>query len=72
MCRSKKDSGKILRIATILSMWAQENGVTTEELGVEFGCSQSTMSRFLLGSSVPDGPTVARIISWLFQYEDKE
>jgi len=60
------------KLAVMLRMWLSYHGIEQRDFSVELGCSPSTVTRFLAGTAMPDGKTVARIIAWLFETPNME
>lgn len=54
------------RLAEMLRLYLALNNTRQERLAEEWGCSASTVTRLVKAGRLPDGPTVARIIAWLF------
>jgi hypothetical protein len=54
-----------MRLAQMIRIWCAANGVEYATLAKEWQASRSTVTRFLANGRMPNGPTMARIISWL-------
>lgn len=55
------------KLARMIRIWAAATGVEQAELAKAWGAAPSTVTRFLAGSTMPDGKTTARIIAWLME-----
>lgn len=55
------------RLAAMVKLWVKLTDIKQNDLAEAWGCGSSTVTRFLAGENMPDGPTTARIIAWLFQ-----
>ncbi len=58
---------KDLRIVHILRNYTAAASLQYKDLAKEWGCSQSTVSRFMAGSHMPDGHTMMRIVAWMLK-----
>lgn len=54
----------------MIRLYVAVKGLEQKEIAEAWGCGESTVTRFLKGGQVPNGPTVARIIGWLFSSVD--
>lgn len=61
---------KILR--EMLRVYAATHQLSTKELAAEMGFPETTLSRFLGGNRSLSGPSVVRMMVWLFDYSDVE
>ena len=59
------------KMARMIRLWAAAAEVQHETLAKAWNTNGATVSRFLTGKHVPDGRTMARIIAWLFEPEEK-
>lgn len=53
------------KICHVIRVYAAAMNLENKELALAWGCSESTVSRFLNGKNWPDGPTMCRIFAWL-------
>ena len=60
------------RLATMIRIYVAMNGIQAKSLAKSWGCSPSTVTRFLKGEVMPDARTVIRIISWCIEEGGKQ
>lgn len=53
-----------MRIAEMLRLYIAANNLEQKVVAQEIGISESTLSRFLGGTSIPDGLGFVRMIAW--------
>lgn len=58
---------KPMKLATMVRIWLAMNHVEQATLAGQLGTNPSTLSRFLNGHGIPDGTTMAKLISWLLE-----
>lgn len=56
---------KTSRLCHVVRVYAATANLDNKELAAAWGCSESTVSRFLNGRSWPDAQTTCRIVAWL-------
>lgn len=60
------------RIARALRLYIASENIEQIELSHAWGCSQSTVTRFLRGEAIPEVQTMLRIIQWCISQEPKQ
>lgn len=53
-----------MRLAEMLRLYIAANGLEQKAVAAEIGISESTLSRFLSGASMPDGIGFMRVVAW--------
>lgn len=61
---------KIIR--EMLRVYAATHQLSTKELAAEMGFPETTLSRFLGANRSLSGPSMVKMIVWLFNYSDVE
>lgn len=54
-----------MRLAQMIRLWCAANNVDQKTLAADWGCGESTVTRFLASEQMPNGLTMARVIGWL-------
>lgn len=58
------------KLAQALKLYLAARDLSGKDLAREWGCSESTVSRFLGGRSMPEPQACFRIVAWLFEAEN--
>ena len=59
------------RLAIALRLYVAVNELEQKPLAKAWKCSESTVTRFLNGTAVPEAATMARIFVWCLEQETK-
>lgn len=57
------------RLAAALKLWLQNQRLNQKQLAKAWKCSESTVTRFLAGTAMPEATTLLRIFQWCLDAE---
>lgn len=61
------DIGKITRLSLMVKLYVAMQDIEQKSLATEWGCSESTVTRFLTGQALPEPKTLLRIFQWTLE-----
>lgn len=65
MSKSRRtESAGRCRLAAAIRLWLATSDLDQKRLAAAWECSESTVTRFLAGTAMPEAQTVLKIIQW--------